>query len=133
MDIGEIRKRALQAINETHILIHPPVLIGKLSRQTYEVVYSYLEQASLLSDSIMKTYFLLKNRLTSLESLPPFLTSDYDLLVAQELLEELEFQVQQLKLCYSKLNEKIHDYMNYRISMHFNESVFPRERGESIR
>jgi len=133
MDIGEIRKRALQAINETHILIHPPVLIGKLSRQTYEVVYSYLEQASLLSDSIMKTYFLLKNRLASLESLPPFLTSDYDLLVAQELLEELEFQVQQLKLCYSKLNEKIHDYMNYRINMHFNESVFPRERGETTR
>ncbi len=135
MDIQELRRRAFQAINETHILIHPPVLIGKLSRQTYEVVYSYLQDALVLSDRILSTYSLLKNKLDRLEELPPFMLSDIELKDAIDLLELLETQVQQLKLCYSKLDEKIHNYMDYRISMHFNESVFPsfRERGESTR
>ncbi|MGC9021476.1 MAG: hypothetical protein ACP5KE_09755, partial [Candidatus Methanodesulfokora sp.] len=110
----EMRERLVSMMNDASLLITASLSIGRVSDELIPAIEEYRRKASALADAIMRTYYLIKNKLSRIEELPEFMVSDVELAEITDLMEDLEIQINQLKKSYEEIKQRIQEDMRFR-------------------
>ena len=120
MKTEELRERLMGVMDETTALLSAPLIPTKVSESLVPAVEEWWRKANATVDSIMRMYYLAKNKLDRVEEIPD-LTSDIEIREIVDLIEDMEVKVKQLKQSREEILKLIEKDMEYRVKLNFNE------------
>ncbi|RSN76883.1 MAG: hypothetical protein DSO07_13000 [Thermoproteota archaeon] len=125
MKIGEeLKERLYKVMEDTSVLISAPLVTGKISNELIPAVDEYRRKANAIADGIMRLYYIAKNKLDRIDELPRWMVSEIEVKEVENIIDDLEIRVKQLKKSYEELKQRIQEDMRFRENLHLNEPAF---------